>query len=225
MRADRRVPDGRARARSWRPGRDPTADSAGHRGAHDALGVEAVEGGLEAGRSRRPPDAPPAPRRRRRTAATACPGRAGRSGCAGAPGLARRYRRGTAPAGSGSRRPRGSGPPPGSRAASSTAEMNVFVPRRMYLPLSRLAAVEMLCELEPASGSVIANATLVVPAAIPGSQLFLLRVGAVPDQDASDDGGGDHDEQQRACRWRRAPRRPPPGRPSRGRRRRTPRAG
>ena len=35
---------------------------------------------------------------------------------------------------------------------------------------SRRAAVERLCEFEPASGSVIANATFVVPAAMPRSQ-------------------------------------------------------
>ena len=48
--------------------------------------------------------------------------------------------------------------------------MNVFVPRSTYVPFARRAEVEMLCELEPASGSVMANATLVVPAAMPGSQ-------------------------------------------------------
>ena len=44
--------------------------------------------------------------------------------------------------------------------------MNTFWPLRRYFPFSRVSAVEILCEFVPASGSVIANATLVVPAAI-----------------------------------------------------------
>ena len=48
--------------------------------------------------------------------------------------------------------------------------MNVLVPRTSQRPSSLRAAVEMLCVFVPASGSVTANATRVVPAAMPGSQ-------------------------------------------------------
>ena len=44
--------------------------------------------------------------------------------------------------------------------------------------MDRTAAVEIWCEFEPASGSVIANATRVVPAAIPGSHVS--RCSSVP---------------------------------------------
>ena len=54
--------------------------------------------------------------------------------------------------------------------ASSTPEMNVFCPLRKNLSPSRRSDVESLCEFDPASASVIANANLVVPAAMPRSQ-------------------------------------------------------
>ena len=44
--------------------------------------------------------------------------------------------------------------------------MKTFWPLSRNLPFSRVSVVEMLCEFVPASGSVIANATFVVPAAI-----------------------------------------------------------
>ena len=44
--------------------------------------------------------------------------------------------------------------------------MKTFWPLSRNLPFSRVSVVEMLWEFVPASGSVIANATFVVPAAI-----------------------------------------------------------
>jgi hypothetical protein len=54
-------------------------------------------------------------------------------------------------------------------SASSTPEMKTLRPVRTHSPLSRRAVVVMLWVLVPASGSVIANAIVEVPSAIPGS--------------------------------------------------------
>ena len=56
--------------------------------------------------------------------------------------------------------------------AWSTPEMNTFWPLRIQSLPSRRAVVVMRCEFEPASGSVIANAMVVEPSAIPGSHRF-----------------------------------------------------
>ena len=56
-----------------------------------------------------------------------------------------------------------------------------------------------LVRVRPASGSVIANATRVVPGGDPGSQSLALLLGAVPDEDRADDRRRDDDQQQRAA--------------------------
>ena len=55
-------------------------------------------------------------------------------------------------------------------SASSTPEMNVFWPLSRKRPFSRRSEVARLCELVPASASVIAKAIFVVPLPIPRSQ-------------------------------------------------------
>ena len=56
--------------------------------------------------------------------------------------------------------------------AWSTPEMNTFWPLRIQSLPSRRAVVVMRCEFEPASGSVIANAIVIDPSAMPGSHRF-----------------------------------------------------
>ena len=56
--------------------------------------------------------------------------------------------------------------------AWSTPEMYTFCPDRIQSLPSRRAVVVMRCELEPASGSVIAKAIVIEPSAIPGIQRF-----------------------------------------------------
>ena len=56
--------------------------------------------------------------------------------------------------------------------AWSTPEMNTFWPDRIQSLPSRRAVVVMRCELDPASGSVMANAMVIEPSAMPGSQRF-----------------------------------------------------
>ena len=60
--------------------------------------------------------------------------------------------------------------------------------------------VVILCELEPASGSVIAKAIFSAPSAKPGSQRLLLLLGAGPGDDRGADGRRDDHQQQRAAR-------------------------
>ena len=78
-------------------------------------------------------------------------------------------------------------------SASSTPEMNTFRPLRTQPSPSRRAVVVILCELEPASGSVMANAMRSEPSAKPRQPALLLLVGAEPGDD----------------RARRSPARPP----------------
>ena len=54
--------------------------------------------------------------------------------------------------------------------AWSTPEIQTFCPDRIQSPPSRRAVVVIRCELDPASGSVIANAMVIDPSAIPGTQ-------------------------------------------------------
>ena len=56
--------------------------------------------------------------------------------------------------------------------AWSTPEMNTFWPDKIQSLPSRRAVVVMRCELDPASGSVMANAMVIEPSAMPGSQRF-----------------------------------------------------
>jgi hypothetical protein len=55
-------------------------------------------------------------------------------------------------------------------SASSTPEMKCLVPLMLQASPSRVALVDRRCELDPASGSVIANTILRSPVARPGSQ-------------------------------------------------------
>ncbi len=55
-------------------------------------------------------------------------------------------------------------------SASSTPEMKTFRPVSTHSSPSRRAVVVMLWVLVPASGSVIANAIVLVPSQMPGSQ-------------------------------------------------------
>ncbi len=64
---------------------------------------------------------------------------------------------------------------------------------------SRRAVVVMLWEFVPASGSVIANAIVAVPSAMPGSHGALLLLGAEPVDDRAADRRADHHHQQRAA--------------------------
>ena len=57
-------------------------------------------------------------------------------------------------------------------SAWSTPEMYVFCPLSRKSEPSRRAVVVMACELDPASGSVIAKEVMVSPEAMPGSHRF-----------------------------------------------------
>ena len=62
--------------------------------------------------------------------------------------------------------------------AWSTPEIHTFWPDRIQSLPSRRAVVVIRCELEPASGSVMANAMVIEPSAIPGTQR--VRCSSVP---------------------------------------------
>ena len=55
-------------------------------------------------------------------------------------------------------------------SAWSTPEMNTLLPDSSQSAPSRRAVVVSLCEFDPASDSVIANAMIIEPSAMPGSQ-------------------------------------------------------
>ena len=181
VRADRRAPDDCARARTRRPCRAPARGAAvADRGAHDPLRVEPVEGAFS------PPVS--APIRRSAGDLDVVEEQL--------PLLVRRAQRGrdvlrSSPGASvstikSSGRPR---LPSASRARATTriasrvldaGDERLRARAARSRRSTRRAAVEMLCELEPASGSVIANATFVVPAAMPGSQRSFCSARAVP---------------------------------------------
>lgn len=56
--------------------------------------------------------------------------------------------------------------------AWSMPEIKTFWPLMIQSLPSRRAVVVILCELEPASGSVMANAMVNEPSAMPGNQRF-----------------------------------------------------
>ena len=84
------------------------------------------------------------------------------------------------------------------RGAVDTADVDLAAGHTQSAP-SRRAVVVSLCELEPASGSVMPNAMIVEPSAMPGSQCCRLLVGAEPGDHGAADRGGDDQHQLAAA--------------------------